>query len=84
MAMTQSTPIRRWPKLASAFLRISIGYLLVIWGADKLVNPAHGLAVSDHFYFGLFSMRGLMPVFGVVEILIGFLAIFGSGSARSF
>jgi len=30
---------------ARAMLRASIGYLLVIWGLDKVVNPAHGLAV---------------------------------------
>jgi len=30
---------------ARVMLRASIGYLLVIWGLDKVVNPAHGLAV---------------------------------------
>ena len=67
----------RWPKLARALLRISIGYLLVIWGVDKLVNPAHGLAVSDGFYFGWFSRPGLMTAFGVVQILLGVLVIAG-------
>jgi hypothetical protein len=51
---------------ARAMLRVSIGYLLVIWGVDKLVNPAHGLAVSDRFYRGAFTFPGLMPVFGIV------------------
>ncbi len=44
---------------ARAMLRVSIGYLLVIWGVDKLVNPAHGLAVSDRFYLGVFTFPGL-------------------------
>jgi uncharacterized membrane protein YphA (DoxX/SURF4 family) len=67
----------RWPKLARGLLRVSIGYLLVIWGVDKLVNPAHGLAVSDRFYFGWFSRSWLMTAFGAVEILLGLLVIAG-------
>ncbi len=62
---------------ARVFLRASIGYLLVIWGVDKLVNPAHGLAVSDHFYLGVFSFPRLMPVFGIAELVLGGLVIAG-------
>ena len=62
---------------ARAMLRVSIGYLLVIWGVDKLVNPAHGLAVSDRFYLGAFTSAGLMPVFGVAELILGALVIVG-------
>lgn len=62
---------------ARALLRASIGYLLVIWGVDKLVNPAHGLAVSDHFYFGWFSLPLLMPAFGVAQIVLGVLVVAG-------
>ncbi len=64
-------------KLAHALLRVSIGYLLVLWGADKLVNPAHGLAVSDGFYFGWFSRPWLMAACGVAEILLGLVVIAG-------
>lgn len=62
---------------ARAMLRVSLGYLLVIWGVDKLVNPAHGLAVSDHFYLGAFTFPGLIPVFGAAEIILGGLVIVG-------
>ena len=62
---------------ARAMLRMSIGYLLVIWGVDKLVNPAHGLDVSDHFYLGVFTFPGLMPVFGIAELILGGLVIVG-------
>ncbi len=62
---------------ARAMLRMSIGYLLVIWGVDKLVNPAHGLDVSDHFYLGVFTFPGLMPVFGITELILGGLVIVG-------
>lgn len=54
-----------------------MGYLLVIWGIDKVVDPAHGLAVSARFYFGWFSLPSLMPAFGVLQILLGLLVIAG-------
>ncbi|MCA1583474.1 MAG: hypothetical protein LC791_01420 [Acidobacteria bacterium] len=59
-------------------LRLSIGYLLVIWGVDKLVNPAHGLAVSSRFYFGWFSVPWLMTLFGVVQVVLGALVMAGA------
>ena len=62
---------------ARAMLRVSIGYLLVIWGVDKLVNPSHGLAVSDRFYLGVFSSAALMPIFGIAELILGGLVILG-------
>ncbi len=62
---------------ARAMLRVSIGYLLVIWGVDKLVNPAHGLAVSDRFYLGAFTFPGLVSVFGLAELILGGLVIVG-------
>lgn len=69
---------RRWfPKVARAVLRASIGYLLVVWGADKLVNPVHGLAVSEYFYFGWFSRPWLMTACGVAQILLGLVVIGG-------
>lgn len=65
------------PHAARVFLRASIGYLLVVWGVDKLVNPGHGLKVSDVFYFGMFSQRWLISVFGIVEIALGLLVMAG-------
>jgi len=64
-------------KLPRVLLRISIGYLLVIWGADKLVDPAHGLAVSSRFYFGLFSAPWLMTAFGLAQAILGALVMAG-------
>ncbi len=58
-------------------LRLSLGYLLVIWGVDKLVNPAHGLAVSSRFYFGLFGLPWLMTAFGVAQVTLGALVMAG-------
>lgn len=64
-------------RTALTILRVSIGYLLVIWGVDKLVSPAHGIAVSDRFYLGVFTFPELMPVFGVAELILGGLVILG-------
>lgn len=64
-------------KLPRALLRISLGYLMVIWGVDKLVDPAHGLAVSNRFYFGLFSAPWLMTGFGVMQLILGGLVMAG-------
>ncbi|HEX8359335.1 MAG TPA: hypothetical protein VF613_04480 [Longimicrobium sp.] len=66
-------------KAALLFLRLTIAYLLVIWGADKLVNPEHGLVVSKMFYGGLFGGRALMPVYGAVQIALGALLALGVG-----
>jgi len=62
---------------AFLLLRISVALLIILWGIDKIVDPAHGLAVSDRFYGGLLSLPALMPVFGVAQILVGGLALVG-------
>lgn len=70
--------------LTRVLLRVSIGYLVVIWGADKLVNPAHGIRVSDGFYLGLFSQQSMMPVFGGLQILLGLLVLAGIWTRLSY
>lgn len=64
-------------KVAFLLLRISLGWLMVIWGADKLVNPSHGAAVAERFYFGLFGQAQFMTVYGVLQILLGVLVVVG-------
>lgn len=58
-------------------LRISLGFFLVVWGLDKLVDVKHGIGVSDWLYFGLFSNQLLMQAFGVAEIAVGLLIMLG-------
>jgi putative oxidoreductase len=65
--------------LAFLVLRLSIGLLMVVWGLDKLVNPAHGLAVSEGFYFDLFTLPAVLPWFGAFQIGIGILTMLGLG-----
>lgn len=59
-------------------LRVSLGLLMLLWGADKLVNVQHGLVVSEAFYFGLFSSATLLKAFGVLQIVLGLLVVLGA------
>jgi uncharacterized membrane protein YphA (DoxX/SURF4 family) len=62
---------------ALLLLRLSLGLLMVLWGLDKLVNVEHGLQVSEGFYFGLFTSARLLNAFGVLQVVLGILIIFG-------
>lgn len=57
--------------------RITLGWLLVLWGLDKLVNVEHSIRVADSFYFGIASGQQILSVFGVLEILLGLFVIVG-------
>jgi uncharacterized membrane protein YphA (DoxX/SURF4 family) len=57
--------------------RITLGWLLVLWGLDKLVNVEHSIRVADSFYFGIASGQQILTVFGVLEILLGLLVVVG-------
>ena len=52
-------------------LRLSLALLMIVWGADKLVNPGHGAAVADRFYGGILSSQAVMPALGSLQILLG-------------
>ena len=58
-------------------LRLSMGWLLVIWGIDKLVNVEHGVRVAETFYFGIGTQTAVLTAFGVIEILVGGLVMVG-------
>jgi putative oxidoreductase len=58
-------------------LRISLGWLLVIWGADKVFNVEHGMAVANKFYFGFLAAESALQVAGVLQILIGLAVVVG-------
>lgn len=59
------------------FLRVSLGWLLIIWGADKVFNTEHGMAVANTFYFGFLAMESILQISGIVQILIGLLVVVG-------
>lgn len=58
-------------------LRVSLGWLLVIWGADKVFNVEHGMAVANKFYFGFLAAEGALQVAGVLQILLGLAVVVG-------
>lgn len=58
-------------------LRVSLGYLMVLWGIDKFADPAHGIAVAERFYFGLPLAGAIMPLLGAGQILLGLGVILG-------
>ena len=63
--------------IAILFLRVSMGWLQVLWGIDKLVNVEHGVRVAEAFYMGLGANTTLQTVFGVLQVLLGLLLIAG-------
>src|SRR5688572_28940657 len=62
---------------ALAFLRITIGGLLIWWGLDKIVNVDHGMEVAKHFYFGVGTSPTLLQGFGVLEAALGLMVVLG-------
>lgn len=72
-----TSPMPSLQSLTLLALRASLGLLMVVWGADKLANPAHGLRVSERFYFGLFGAAALMPVLGGLQIALGVAIVAG-------
>jgi uncharacterized membrane protein YphA (DoxX/SURF4 family) len=71
--------MRNGKSLSVLALRVSLGALMIVWGLDKLVNPAHGEKVAKHFYFGLMGSAAMMPVLGVAQIALGLLVTAGVG-----
>jgi putative oxidoreductase len=57
--------------------RVTTGWLLVLWGLDKLVNVDHSVRVAETFYFGIGSQVLLLNIFGVLEIVLGLMVVVG-------
>lgn len=66
--------MKRWGLFA---LRVTTGWLLVLWGLDKLVNVEHGVQVADSFYLGIGNQALIQNVLGVLEIVLGLLVVVG-------
>jgi len=64
-------------RLSLLALRVSLGWLLVLWGLDKLVNVQHSVRVADNFYLGIGSAVWFLNAFGVLEAVIGLLIVAG-------
>jgi len=58
-------------------LRISVGWLMVVWGVDKLTNVEHAQRVAESFYLGIGSGAGFLTVAGGAQVVLGLLVVVG-------
>ncbi len=73
--------MKRWGLL---LLRVTTGWLLVLWGIDKFQDVGHGQLVAETFYFGIGTQAVVQQIFGGIEILLGALVILGLQRRRAY
>ena len=73
--------MKRWGLL---LLRVSTGWLLVMWGLDKIVNVEHGQRVAESFYLGLGMQAIGQNALGGLEALLGLLVVLGLWRKRVY
>jgi len=73
--------MKRWGLF---LLRVSTGWLLVLWGLDKLLNVDHSLQVAEAYYFGIGTSRVFLGAFGVLEALLGVCVVLGVWRRRLY
>ena len=73
--------MKRWGLL---LLRVSTGWLLVMWGLDKFLDVEHGQRVAESFYLGIGAQAIVQNVFGGLEILLGLLVVAGLWRKRAY
>lgn len=60
-----------------AFLRVSMGLLLMIWGVIRVGAPDAGSGVSTKYYGGIGAATGIQYAWGAALLIIGFLTVIG-------
>lgn len=60
-----------------AFLRVSTGLLLMIWGVIRVAAPDAGSGVSTKYYGGIGAATGIQYAWGTALLVIGFLVAIG-------
>ncbi len=58
-------------------LRVSTGWLLVLWGLDKFFATDHAVRVAENFYLGIGSQKVVLWALGGLEILLGLAVVLG-------
>jgi uncharacterized membrane protein YphA (DoxX/SURF4 family) len=58
-------------------VRVTMGWLMVLWGLDKIVNVEHSVRVAQAFYLGLGATAWIQTGFGVLQVILGILVILG-------
>ena len=72
-------------KTVSLFLlRASLGWLMVLWGYDKISNVDHAVRVSEGFYGGLITGPGAWQVAGYAQVVFGLIVVLGLGRRYSY
>lgn len=74
MTMTNGEALRPASLL---LLRIGTGFLLVLWGALRLLSPETGPGLADKYYAGFLSLQTFQLAFGAVEVVLGLLVVLG-------
>ena len=73
--------MKRW---GLCLLRITTGWLLVMWGLDKLFNVEHGQRVAEAFCLGIGTQAAVLNVLGVLQIILGALVVLGLWRRRAY
>jgi len=73
--------MKRWGLF---LLRATTGWLLVVWGLDKLVNVEHGQRVAEAFYLGSGPPAIVQHILGVPQIILGALLVLGFWRKRAY
>jgi uncharacterized membrane protein YphA (DoxX/SURF4 family) len=63
--------------LSLLLLRAGTGFLLVLWGALRVISPEAGPGLAEKYYSGLLGVQALQIAYGVAEIIIGTLVVLG-------
>ena len=58
-------------------LRTGTGLLLILWGMLRVISPAAGPGLASKYYGGFLDLQSLQIGFGVAEVIIGLLVVFG-------
>ena len=59
------------------YMRLSVALVLLMWTVDKFVNPAHGVAVYEKFYFIPGLGNQVMQILGGLELILIALFLIG-------
>jgi putative oxidoreductase len=75
--LQQGDPMQSSPALALLLTRLGFGAFLLVWGLNKIVNPAHTQAIFDNFY-GIGGLSApLAVVLGLLQVGLSLMIIAG-------
>lgn len=63
--------------LSLFLLRVSLGWLMVVWGVDKLTDVEHAQRLAENVYWGVATGAGIQTVFGWLQIALGLFVVVG-------